>query len=124
MVAINVPSSVQGVLDKVQENKKEVLIGAGVATAALGAALLYTRAKNAVPKSGPYPPGTLPEGAYDAVIVGAGPSGSVCAYYLAKAGLKVALLDKEKFPRDKVRWIARCVAGCVCVRLVSLGGWG
>lgn len=32
----------------------------------------------------------------------AGPSGSVCSYYLAKNGGKVALLDKEKFPRDKV----------------------
>lgn len=36
-----------------------------------------------------------------AVIVGAGPSGAVCAYFLAKAGAKVALLEKEKFPRDK-----------------------
>lgn len=32
----------------------------------------------------------------------AGPSGSVCGYYLAKGGAKVALLDKEHFPRDKI----------------------
>lgn len=32
-----------------------------------------------------------------------GPSGSVCGYYLAKGGAKVALLDKEAFPREKVR---------------------
>src|SRR5438552_11228732 len=38
---------------------------------------------------------------YDVVIVGAGPSGSTTAYYLAKEGFKVLLLDKFNFPRDK-----------------------
>lgn len=38
---------------------------------------------------------------YDAVIVGAGPSGSTTAYYLAKEGFNVLLLDKFNFPRDK-----------------------
>jgi geranylgeranyl reductase family protein len=38
---------------------------------------------------------------YDTVVVGAGPSGSTAAYYLAKAGLEVLLLDKFDFPRDK-----------------------
>src|SRR5437667_2079992 len=38
---------------------------------------------------------------YDAVIVGAGPSGSSTAYYLAKEGFNVLLLDKFSFPRDK-----------------------
>jgi geranylgeranyl reductase family protein len=38
---------------------------------------------------------------YDVVIVGAGPSGSTTAYYLAKQGLNVLLLDKFNFPRDK-----------------------
>ncbi len=37
--------------------------------------------------------------AYDAVIIGAGPAGSTAATYLAKAGRKVLLLEKEKFPR-------------------------
>lgn len=36
-----------------------------------------------------------------AAVVGAGPSGAVCGYYLAKGGGKVAVLDKETFPRDK-----------------------
>ncbi len=37
----------------------------------------------------------------DVIVVGAGPGGSTAASYLAKAGVDVLLLDKEKFPRDK-----------------------
>eukprot|EP01104_Vermistella_antarctica_P010761 TRINITY_DN2899_c0_g1_i2.p1 TRINITY_DN2899_c0_g1~~TRINITY_DN2899_c0_g1_i2.p1 ORF type:complete len:509 (+),score=70.27 TRINITY_DN2899_c0_g1_i2:390-1916(+) len=39
---------------------------------------------------------------YDVCVVGAGPSGATCAYYLAKSGKNVLLLEKAKFPRDKV----------------------
>jgi geranylgeranyl reductase family protein len=39
--------------------------------------------------------------AYDAIVVGAGPAGSTCAYRLASAGASVLLLDKARFPRDK-----------------------
>lgn len=39
---------------------------------------------------------------FDVVIVGAGPSGSSCAIKLANSGLRVALLDKATFPRDKI----------------------
>ena len=38
---------------------------------------------------------------YDVVIVGAGPSGSACAYWLAKAGWSVCLVEKKTFPREK-----------------------
>lgn len=38
----------------------------------------------------------------DVIVVGAGPAGSSAAYYLASAGLEVALLEKAHFPRDKV----------------------
>lgn len=38
----------------------------------------------------------------DVVIVGAGPSGSTAAYYLAQAGLDVIVLEKTSFPREKV----------------------
>ncbi|MGI8588977.1 MAG: NAD(P)/FAD-dependent oxidoreductase [Chloroflexia bacterium] len=38
---------------------------------------------------------------YDAIIVGAGPAGSMTAGLLARAGARVALLDKTAFPRDK-----------------------
>lgn len=39
--------------------------------------------------------------AYDVVVVGAGPSGSSCAYWLASAGYRVALVEKKTFPREK-----------------------
>ena len=38
----------------------------------------------------------------DVVVVGAGPSGSSAAYWLANAGLDVVLLEKTSFPREKV----------------------
>ena len=38
----------------------------------------------------------------DVIVVGAGPSGSTVAYYLAQAGLNVLLIEKSRFPRDKV----------------------
>jgi flavin-dependent dehydrogenase len=42
---------------------------------------------------------------YDVAICGAGPSGSTCALALEKSGLKVALIEKKSFPRDKVMQI-------------------
>ena len=38
---------------------------------------------------------------YDAIVVGAGPAGSTAAYRLARAGARVVLLDRARFPRDK-----------------------
>jgi geranylgeranyl reductase family protein len=38
----------------------------------------------------------------DVVVVGAGPAGSSAAYWLARAGLDVAVLEKAVFPREKV----------------------
>lgn len=91
------------------ENQKAVLTAAAGTAAVGGAYLLYKQYQRTyVPKSGPYPAGTLPAGAYDAVIVGAGPSGATCAYFMAKAGAKVAVLEKETFPRDKYCGDAVC----------------
>jgi len=39
---------------------------------------------------------------FDVIVVGAGPAGSSTAIALAQHGLRVALLDKAAFPRDKV----------------------
>jgi len=38
---------------------------------------------------------------FDAIVVGAGPAGSVTAIRLARAGARVLLVDKARFPRDK-----------------------
>ncbi|MFD0137951.1 geranylgeranyl reductase family protein [Streptomyces sp. NPDC007148] len=47
-------------------------------------------------------PQPLTEHTADVIVVGAGPAGSTTAYYLAKAGLDVLLLEKTAFPREKV----------------------
>lgn len=39
---------------------------------------------------------------YDLIIVGGGPAGSTAALYAKRHGLKTLLLDKAKFPRDKI----------------------
>ncbi|MES2689444.1 MAG: FAD-binding protein, partial [Bacteroidota bacterium] len=39
---------------------------------------------------------------FDVIILGAGPAGSTCTIALQHSGLKVALLEKETFPRDKI----------------------
>ena len=53
------------------------------------------------------PPATFgsvlhPATTYDIAIIGAGPAGTACALALRHSGLRVALLDKAQFPRDKV----------------------
>ena len=39
---------------------------------------------------------------YDVCIVGAGIAGTTCAFYLAQFGIKTVVLEKLKFPKDKI----------------------
>lgn len=39
---------------------------------------------------------------YDVLIVGGGPAGSTLAYCLKNSGLKIGILDKKTFPRQKI----------------------
>ncbi len=52
--------------------------------------------------NGPGPLSRRPVDDADVIVVGAGPAGSTTAYYLAQAGLDVLLLEKSRFPREKV----------------------
>lgn len=101
MASGRVSESLADAMERVSARKTTLALVAGTVGAVAGGALIYRRLRSspAVPTSGPFPVATLPADAYDAVIVGAGPSGSVCGYYIAKGGGKVALLDKASFPR-------------------------
>src|SRR6516165_2905198 len=39
---------------------------------------------------------------YDLIVAGAGPAGSACAITAARSGVRVLLLEKDRFPRHKV----------------------
>src|SRR5215203_2947040 len=47
-------------------------------------------------------PSTDPAIDADVIVVGAGPAGSATATHLARHGLRVSLLEKSRFPREKV----------------------
>src|SRR5580692_12179421 len=54
-----------------------------------------------IPSSQPSIP-DRPADAADVIVVGAGPAGSTTAFYLAQAGIDVLVLEKSRFPREKV----------------------
>ena len=43
----------------------------------------------------------MSSGRWDSIVVGAGPAGSATALLLARAGARVLLLDRARFPREK-----------------------
>lgn len=56
---------------------------------------------------------------YDVIIVGGGPAGSACALYAEQHGLRVLLVDKATFPRDKI--CGDAISGKSVVYLRELG---
>jgi geranylgeranyl reductase family protein len=56
---------------------------------------------------------------YEVIVVGGGPAGSTAAYFLAQAGVKVCIIDKQSFPRDKV--CGDGVVGSILTRLEGMG---
>ena len=52
----------------------------------------------------PHPSDAQPlrEGCYDALVIGAGPSGTCAAFYLAQKGYKVIMIERKEFPREKI----------------------
>lgn len=63
--------------------------------------------------------GSVAGSTWDAVVVGAGPAGSVTARQLALRGLRVLLVDKKPFPRPKV--CGACLNGAGLQVLESIG---
>jgi flavin-dependent dehydrogenase len=55
----------------------------------------------------------------DAIVVGGGPAGSSCAARLVRAGLDVVVIDRARFPRDKVcaGWITPAVVARLALDL-------
>jgi len=51
-------------------------------------------------------------GEYDAIVIGGGPAGATAAMALASAGWRVAVVEKQRFPRRKV-----------CGEFISLTNW-
>lgn len=102
-------------MDRLTSQQRTVVVATAGAVAAsvivfslykgLSGSSTSSRPRKAAKRS---PTKPLPPGCFDAVIVGAGPSGGTAAYYLAKVGAHVALLDKEHFPRDKYCGDAVC----------------
>lgn len=43
----------------------------------------------------------MTEHAFDVLVVGGGPAGAACGYWLAEAGHNVLVVEKKRFPRDK-----------------------
>src|SRR5918998_1642567 len=59
----------------------------------------------------------------DVIVVGAGPGGSATAYYAARAGLEVLLLDRQGFPRDKPCGDGLMPHAAEEISLMGLGDW-
>ncbi|HEX21021.1 MAG TPA: FAD-dependent oxidoreductase, partial [Actinobacteria bacterium] len=59
----------------------------------------------------------------DIVIVGAGPAGCSAAYFLAKLGLDVLLLDSKKFPRSKPCGDGTGPRAVKILHQMKLGSW-
>jgi geranylgeranyl reductase family protein len=55
-----------------------------------------------VTEHAPPAPDKPPAGEADVIVVGAGPAGATTAFYLAQSGLDVLVLEKSRFPREKV----------------------
>ena len=57
---------------------------------------------------------------FDAIIIGGGPAGSTSGAYLARAGLRVLIVEKERFPRFHIGESVMPVANAI---LQEIGVW-
>lgn len=64
--------------------------------------------------------GAAGERRWDAIVIGAGPSGSMAAFHLASRGHRVLLVDRQAFPREKVCGDALIPDALACLRRAGL----
>lgn len=57
------------------------------------------------------------------LIVGAGPAGATAAYFLARAGVDVLLVDQATFPRDKACGDSICSGAVEVLEKMGLSDW-
>jgi len=67
------------------------------------------------------PAGELPDEPFDVLVVGAGPAGSTAAILLASQGHRVLLLDRKRFPREKVCGDGLTHHAIACLQRLGLG---
>ena len=64
---------------------------------------------------------SISDGLWDVVIVGAGPAGAIAAAQLAASHHRVLLLDRKKFPRDKVCGDGLLTDALRCLDAIGVG---
>ncbi|WP_072690648.1 geranylgeranyl reductase family protein [Rhodococcus marinonascens] len=69
------------------------------------------------------PAGSPPPTATDVLVIGAGPAGSSAAYWVARAGRDVVLVDAAVFPRDKTCGDGLTPRAVAELDLLGLGEW-
>ena len=116
------PATLQAQLDALTPAQQRALTTGAAAIAGVAVGYGLYRLATRLPRAGPYPPSSLPEGAFDVAIVGAGPAGAAAAFYAAGGGARVVLIDRAKFPRCAFEggpavgacWFGRRCAASLC----------